>query len=306
MRLTVKVGLGWSPLDREGVGTPRFWRAVEAMEELGFDSLWLNDITTGPGPAPLPILAAVAARTARLKLGTNVLVVPPRPAMLLAKELATLDLVSGGRFLPAFGLGIDIPGELAALGVPRGERVARLEETIEVIRLLWPGEPVSYEGRFLTLEEVALSPCPVGRFEPWLSGQGPQALRRAGRIADGWLASFVTPEEFGAMVDVIRASAAEAGRVVPEDHYGMIVYAARSEDEAASFRRAIVRRRADLNPEGVVAVGPDGVRTLLERFRAQGATKFVVSPLAPEPGDLLRVLKAEVAEPLEEEGVVRA
>src|SRR5581483_8469427 len=104
--LTVRVGVGWNPFDREAVGGPRFWRVVDALEELDYDSLWLSDTATRPGPAPLLLLAAVAARTERLKLGTSVLVAPPRPPALLAKELATLDVLSGGRLLPALGLGI--------------------------------------------------------------------------------------------------------------------------------------------------------------------------------------------------------
>src|ERR1700754_1533294 len=108
---------------------------VEALEEVGWDSLWLNDSPGRLGSvAPLPTLAAVAARTERLKLGTNVLVLPHRNPLVLARELATVDVLSGGRLLPAGGLGIDIPAERAALGIAPKERVARMEECIRVLR----------------------------------------------------------------------------------------------------------------------------------------------------------------------------
>ena len=108
-RLSVRVGVGWNPFAGDGLADGRFWEAVEAMEELGYDSVWLADTAALPGAAPLPMLAAVAARTERLKLGIGVLVLPPRNPVLLARELATVDVISGGRLLPAGGLGINIP-----------------------------------------------------------------------------------------------------------------------------------------------------------------------------------------------------
>src|SRR5450432_4254571 len=135
--LKVRVGVGWSPLERATVGTPLFWDTVAMLEKEGFDSLWLSDTATQAGVAPLTMLTAVAARTERLKLGTSVLVVPARNPMLLAKELATIDLISNGRIFPAFGIGRALPSELAALGVAREERGARFEECVQIVRELW-------------------------------------------------------------------------------------------------------------------------------------------------------------------------
>lgn len=301
-RLTVKVGLAWNPFDREAVPGPRFWKAVELMEELGYDSLWLSDTATRPGPAPLPVLAAVAARTERLKLGTSVLVAPPRQSVLLAKELATLDALSAGRFLPAFGLGLDIPEELAALGIPREERVARLEETMAVLRMLWPGEPVNFEGRFVKLEGTQLVPRPLRRkLEIWLGGASAPALRRVGRSADGWLASFVSPEGFALGVAAIRAAAAEAGRTIDEDHYGTFVFAADTPADVPRFAALSVSHSEGLRSEDHVAVGSAALAPLLQRFRDGGGTKFVVVPLAREARLLpfLRELKAEAVDPFE-------
>ena len=299
-RLAVRVGLAWSPFDRKAVPGPSFWRAVEAMEELGYDSLWLSDTATRPGPSPLPVLAAVAARTEKLKLGTSVLVTPPRQAVLLAKELATLDAISGGRFLPAFGLGIDDPAELAALGVARGERVARLEEAMAVLRAVWSGEPASFAGRFTTLEDFVLTPQPLRRrLEIWLGGASAPALRRVGRLADGWLASFISPAGFGAGVAAIRAAAAEAGRTIDEDHYGTIVLAAASRDDLLPLGEFYASLSHDLREEDHVAVGVAALRPLLQRFRDEGATKFVVVPIARDLVAFLRELKREVVDPFE-------
>ena len=267
--LTVRVGIGWNPFDRVNVGGPLFWDTVELLERDGWDSLWLSDIATGAGVAPLPMLAAVAARTERLKLGTSVLNAPPRNPLLLAKELATVDVISRGRLFPAFGIGQANELELAALGLARDERGARLEECLHVIRELWRGDAVTFHGRFTTLDGVTLSPRPTRpRIEPWLGGSTPAAVRRVGRIADGWLASQVTPETFAELVEVLRASAAAADRSVPEDHFGTVLFV---EDAAET-------------------------RELLHRFRDAGATKFVLYLGPTDPRPLLDELKPVVDE----------
>lgn len=298
--LTVRVGVGWNPLDRDGIGSTHFFETVELLEQLGYDSLWLSDTATSPGAAPLPVLAAVAARTERLKLGTSVLVAPPRQPVLLARELATVDRISNGRLLPALGLGIAEPGELAALGIDPRERVARLEEAVAVINALWSGRPASYRGRFTTFEDLTLSPQPVReRLEIWLSGSSPAALRRVGRLADGWLASMISPERFGDAVATIREAAADVGRAIDEDHYGTVLFAAPSDDQVGELRRMFARARLNVDLEDAAAVGADALRLLLERFRAAGATKFVVIPVGADTHGFLRRLKVEVIDPFE-------
>jgi probable F420-dependent oxidoreductase len=258
------------------------------------------------GVAPLPVLAAVAARTERLKLGTSVLVLPPRNPVLLARELATVDALSNGRMLPAGGLGIDLPEELEAMGVAAGERAARLEESVAIIKALWGGEPVTRRGRFWSLTDVTLTPRPRrSRIEVWLGGLAPAALRRIGRIADGWLASFVGPDELAAKIDVIRASAAEHDRAIDEDHYGATVFSAPTAAEIPAGAAALLDRRPGLAREDHVAIGLDATRVLLERFLAAGATKFVLIPLARDPAAWLEALFAPVIAPLEAAGVVR-
>ncbi len=297
---SVKVGIGWSPFDGDGLGDGRFWGAVETMEELGYDSLWLSDSAALPGGAPLPTLAAVAARTTRLKLGTGVLVLPPRNPVLLAREMATVDVLSGGRLLPAGGLGIAAPEELAAMGIAREERVARMEEAVTIVKALWSGEPVSYEGRFSTLKDVVLQPRPTRRkLEFWLGGRVRAALLRVGRIADGWLGSFVGPDEFAAMVATIEEGAAEAGRKIDDDHFGTTLFAAPSADEMPAAADRLLNLRRDLAPEDHIAFGSAALRDLLARFVAAGGSKFVVIPIARDLDRWLRELWQEAIVPTE-------
>ncbi len=290
--LRIRVGIA---LGEHAEAPERLWPAVEVAEELGYDSIWLSDTASRPGLAPLVTLAAIAARTTRLKLGTSVLVVPPRNPVLLAREMATIDVLSEGRLLPAFGLGIDDPVELAALGVERSQRARRLEEAIEVIRRLWTGAPVDYEGRFTVLRGVSLNPAPTsGKLEIWLGGRAPAALERVGRMASGWLASFLSPQELPAAADAIRQAAAKAGRAIDEDHFGATVFAA-SRDARHALEDPVLAMRRDLAPGDHCARGAAELGALLERFIAEGASKFVVVPLTDDLPRWLQEMRPAIA-----------
>ena len=298
--LSVRIGIAPNPFASGRVSGPGFWDTIALMEELGYDSIWLSDSAGLGGLAPLPALAAIAARTERLKLGTSVLVLPPRNPVLLARELATIDVISGGRLLPAGGLGIGLPAELEAMGVAGEERVARLEESVALIKALWSGEPVTHRGRFWSVTELRLTPRPTkGKLEFWLGGRAPAALRRIGRIADGWLASFVGPDEFAGMVDVIQDSAAQAGRSIDADHYGATIFATPSETELPAGVVDRLAQRDQLARSDHVAVGTTELAELVRRFRDAGASKFVVVPIAEDFDDWLRRLYAEAVAPIE-------
>ncbi len=302
-KLTVRVGVGLNPFAGAGVADGGFWTAVETMEELGYDSIWLSDTAALGGMAPLPALAAIAMRTKRLKLGTSVLVLPPRNPVLLARELATIDVLSGGRLLPAGGLGIELPSEIEAMGVPREERAARLAESITLIKSLWSGEPTTVRGRFWSVTDLELTPRPMRRrLEFWLGGRAPAALRRVGELADAWLASAVSPDEFPDKVAAIRAAAADAGRTIDEDHYGATVFAAPREEEITPDVAARLRLRRGLERRDYLAFGTVELRALLDRFLAGGACKFVVVPVARDLPAWLRELHREVVAPIEAAG----
>src|SRR2546430_15739648 len=141
--LTIRVGIAPPPQLRT---VDDLWRFVDALEELGYDSIWLSDSATRTGLASVPALAAIAARTRRLKLGANVFVLPARNPVLLAKELATIDAISSGRLLPAGGLGGGAPGERGALALGQGDRVGRQGEGPHVIRPVWCRATPGSEG----------------------------------------------------------------------------------------------------------------------------------------------------------------
>ncbi|MEV6041561.1 LLM class flavin-dependent oxidoreductase [Nonomuraea sp. NPDC052116] len=162
-------------------------------EELGFDSVWAGDSpVTRPRADALMMLAAVAATTNRVTLGTAVLLPALRHPLLLAHQLATLDGIADGRLIVGMGGGFAHPNteaQFEALGVGFKRRISRMEESVDIMRRLWTGETISHQGGHFTFHDVTLDPKPVQAGGPpiWLPGSGERALRRAARLADGWL-----------------------------------------------------------------------------------------------------------------------
>ena len=288
----IRIGVMPGPWPGGAAGAELLWRLAELCETSAVDSLWLSDRLLGPTLEPLTALAAVAARTRRLKFGTAVLVLPFRSPVLAAKALATLDVVSQGRMFPAVGVGVDQPREWQAAGVPAGARGRRTDEAIEVIRRLWVEDEVTFEGSYFHLDRVRLSPRPVQTPPPlWVGGSSEAALRRAGRLSDGWLASLVAPEPFGRAVERIHAHAAAAGRTIDADHFGAILPFVLADTPAAGWALAepgLPRDRADeATLRACTAVGPpEAVAETVERYVAQGATKFVLRPAGPPAAQL--------------------
>ena len=223
--MKIRVGFGLGTTASAGL-TGRDWLAiVDACEELGWDSVWFSERLTFDVPDPMAMMAAVAGRTRRLKFGPSVLVLPGRNPILLAKELATIDQLSGGRLVVAFGLGAPVPSEHEFFFVDRTEAAPRTEEAVALIKRLWTEDAVTHEGRFFPVRQLTLRPRPVQQPHPdvWFGGHSVAALRRTGRLGDGWLPSFVTPQEYKEKADVVRETAADAGREIDEEHFGALV-----------------------------------------------------------------------------------
>jgi probable F420-dependent oxidoreductase len=280
MKVRIGVGLG----TRASLDPGRFAELVDGLEQSGFDSLWLSERVTGDCPDPLVALSVAAGRTSRLKLGFSVMVLPGRNPMLLAKELATLDQLSGGRLLPAFGLGAVDPAEQQAFGVDRAERAPRFDEALPLLRRFWSGEPVDHDGRFHRYRGAVVRPTPrQGSLDVWLGGIAPSELRRCGRLGDGWLPSFCTPDDVAEGIPRIQAIAAEHGRSIDPEHFGALIpYCDGPVPEA--YAALLARRRPDVSPTSVIGEGIDGLRRLIEAHIAAGASKFVVLPMV-EPDD---------------------
>jgi probable F420-dependent oxidoreductase len=270
-----------------GVGTrvappdvAAFGHVVDLLEEHGFDSLWLSDGVTVGSLDPVTALAFAAGRTRGLKLGTSTLVVPGRNPVLLARELASLDALSGGRFLPAFGLGRADEAEHQAFGVRRKERGGWFDEAVPLMQRLWREDSVTHSGPRFTVTNLTLRPKPVGRMQVWTGGRSPREYDRTGRLAEGWLGSFQTPDEAGLARRAIEEACAQHGRSIDDDHYGMVLLYERSAI-ADRVRAMIGRVRPEASADELVPVGADGLRAAAERYVANGITKFVLIPATP-------------------------
>lgn len=293
MKIRVGFGLGTSTLTNNH---ENFGPFVDDLERLGFDSLWLSERVAGPAPDPVVGMAYAAGRTTKLKFGMSVMVLPGRNPVLVAKSMASLDLLSNGRLLPAFGLGAPNLAEFEAFGVTRKERAPWFDEALPLMRRLWTEDVVDHDGDRFTIEGVRVNPKPVQKpLEVWLGGSAPSELRRVGRLADGWLPSFTTPEDVAAGIKVINEVADQHDREVEDEHIGALVAYSTGGELPDRLVQAVKTRRPDLDPAEVFPSGLTELRAMLERFVEHGASKFVILP-TDEPEQWTEELEEIAAE----------
>ncbi len=292
MRIRIGVGIGGGTVSGDRA---TFATVVDGLEKLGFDSLWVAERAGGPSLDPVVAMTFAAARTTRLKFGPSVMVLPGRNPVLLAKAMASLDRLSDGRLLPAFGLGVADAAEHQAFGVGRMDRAAWFNEALPLMRRLWTEEVVTHHGPRFHLDSVRVDVKPVQRpLDVWMGGIAPSELRRVGRLSDGWLPSFVTPDDIRVGIATIEQHAGEAGRAIEPEHYGVLL--AYSESPLPDrFLRAIELRQPGRHPGDLVASDRRELPARIEAFIEAGASKFVVMPL-DDPPDWSEELEALAAD----------
>ena len=262
-----------------------FLDVVDALEALRYDSLWVSERIGGECPDPVVAMSIAAARTTRLKFGMSVMVLPGRNPVLLAKQLATLDRMSNGRLLPAFGLGVADPTEQQAFNVERKQRAKIFDEALTLMRKCWLDEVVNFDGEHFQVNGLRVEPKPKqSPPEVWLGGIAPSELKRVARMSDGWLPSFVTPDDAAAGWQMITSHATELGRTIDPEHFGVLIpYRFGALPDALT--KGLAARRPDLDdPTVLIPDGWDGLVARINEFIAVGASKFVVLPLV-EPKD---------------------
>jgi probable F420-dependent oxidoreductase len=272
MKVRIAVAPGGGPWSAES-----YCSLVDGLEARGFDTIWLSDLPLAPAVDPMVGLAFAAARTSRLKLGANLVPIGRNP-MLLAKELAQIDQLSGGRLLLMVVPGVGSPSEREALGMPGADRGAYLDEVVPLLRRFWSGEVVEHRSERFSFPGVTVSPRPVqDPLELWLGGFGPKALARAGRLADGWLGAALSPAEAGVARERIEKAAGDAGRVIDPEHFGLSVAYARGEPPAEALAR-LAERRPDTDAASLLPVGRADLRRFIGSLVDEGLSKFVLRP----------------------------
>jgi probable F420-dependent oxidoreductase len=245
---------------------------VGLVDRCGYDSMWVGDHVAFTIAIfdPLLQLAQAAVLSRRLVFGTDVFLLPLRHPTPVAKQVSTLDHLTEGRFIFGVGVGGEFPKEFEACGVPLNERGARLSESLTIMRKLWTGEPVSHAGKFFNFEGIKMQPPPRQPGGPpvWCGGRADPALRRIGRMTDGWMSYVVTPDMYRQGLEKIATAASEAARTFDrgfgtahllftriDDTYEKALDAATvslSQRYAMDFRKAAQRYCALGTPQDVV------------------------------------------------------
>ncbi len=298
MKIRIGYGLGTRNATND---QDRFIQLVDGLERNEFDSLWLSERLSGDCPDPLVGMAFAVARTRKLKVGMSVMVLPGRNPVVLAKSLASLDRLSGGRLLPAFGLGVADSAEHQAFGVDRKQRGAWFNEALPLMKRLWSEDHVTHDGKRFQVSDVTIKPRPIqDPLEVWLGGIAPLELKRVGRHADGWLPSFCTPGQVAAARDVIEEVAKEHDREIEDEHYGALIpYRATNTKIPETMQVILNKRNPDAQPEEIIPA-KDQIEKVIGRFVDEGFSKFVMIPTV-EPDDWDQELDelASIVKPLE-------
>lgn len=270
--MKIRFGIGLGP------ETPaaRLPAVVDALEAAGIDSLWFSELVYSDAVDPFIGMATALARTTSLKVGTSVAVLPGgRHPVLVAKQLASLAALGPKRVLPAFGLRSATPAERDVFTVPDGRRAAVFDESLRLVRALLTEQSVDFAGEFFTVTGAAVGALPAAPMDLWLGGSAPAAFRRIGRLADGWLGSFLTPAEAGRARQAIEREAQLAGREIEPDHFGIsltVLDGALPDRLAAAIRS----RRPDVDPAELVAADWAALHRQLDGYLEAGLTKFVI------------------------------
>ena len=249
-------------------------------------------------------LAAMAGATKRLKFGMNVASVGIRDPLLLAKQCATIDVLSQGRMLPAFGIGNPRSADWRASGAAVKGRGRRTDEGLDVIAALWRGEEITMDGEFYQYDRVRISPTPVQQPLPlWIGGSSEAAIRRTVRIGTGWQAAAESPEQAAETVSKILDGCREAGRHMDPEHFGIGINFRFGSYEDEPVKQAIERFERVLNRSGRHTFAAGDAGEILGKVRAYvdaGISKFVLRPLATGDEDVLQQTQRLVDEILPE------
>jgi probable F420-dependent oxidoreductase len=257
-------------------------------EELGFRDLWVTENTFDEGTCfdPVVILTYAAAITSRIRLGASVVVLPIHSPLMVAHQWATLDFVSAGRAILAVGLGRD--HHYRDFQIPVAARITRFREEVELIKALWSDDKVTYHGQIYHVENASLGTRPTQRPRPplWMGVGHPDAVRRAARIADGWMGSGGSSiAEFKASVPILKQELEKAGRDPSTFPISKRVFMA--VDERPAVARAELNRwftEVYHNPAGTDASGihgtPQQVAERLEELVAAGANHLLLNPVS--------------------------
>ena len=281
--MSVAIGLGLMDFPfRTGAD---YWRWVDICEQGGVDSLWQTDrlISKQPILECMATMAALAGRTRRMRFGMNVVSLALRDPVLLAKQCATIDVLSEGRLLPAFGIGSPLGPEWQALDIDTKTRGKRTDESLEIIARLWREDSVDFAGKHHRLKGASIAPKPVQPDLPmWIGGSSEAAIRRTAKYGTGWQGGGETVEDAGKVVAAIKKAVTEAGRSIDDDHYGASFpfYFGAATDPVVTGAQAAYTKRTGRDASRYFAIGDaQTIRARVAEYVAVGIEKFILRPV---------------------------
>ncbi len=289
----VKIGVGFGLFSLGLPTAETIAHVAERAEDWGLDSFWLSDHLLAPSPEldVIATLSLLASRTSKIKFGPSVFLLNLRHPLVAAKSFASLDYLSHGRVVMAVGTGANL-ADYAACGIPTEGRGRRLDEGILVLRKVWTEPKASFHGKYFNFDNVTIEPRPQpranndsGTIDIWVGGRSDAALKRTARLADGYFASFQTPEEFTRNMATIRSYAAQFGRANARIESGLILLCrlAASRERAIEEMRpamAAMGRGAEAFIQRTIYGSPEDIMRRLQEYIAIGLDKFVLWPMA--------------------------
>ncbi|MEC8144904.1 MAG: LLM class flavin-dependent oxidoreductase, partial [Pseudomonadota bacterium] len=256
--MTIGAGIGIANFTFEdGNG---FWEWVDLCDSGGVDSIWQSDriIEKTPNLETMSVMAALAGGSKRLKFGMNVASMALRDPVLMAKACATIDVLSNGRLLPAFGVGSALSRDFTATGRDTKGRGKRTAEGLQIMARLWSEDNVNFDGEYYRLEDATIAPKPMQRPMPlWVGGSAAAAIERTAQWGTGWQAGIENAEQIAPVIAAIKQRTEELGRKIDDDHFGagFGIRFGSVDDPVVQRHHAVLEKRLGKQPEGYSAVG---------------------------------------------------
>lgn len=282
--MAIGIGMGTSvfPFDN----ARDYFKWVDKCEAGKVDSIWQTDrlVSKESMLECLSAMAILAGYTESIRFGMNVASIAIRDPLVTAKQCATIDYISGGRLLPAFGLGSKISRDYTATNISTKGRGKKADEALEIVSRLWAEDSVTFQGEHFSYKDAVITPRPANASIPlWIGGSSQIAVKRTARIGTGWLGGIDSPETAGAVVSGVKEALKNTEREIDDDHYGatLLFRFGNQEDRSVLSTTKGITARIGKNARRYYVVGNTSeIVERIKEFIDVGCQKFVLLPMA--------------------------
>ena len=282
--MAIGIGMGTSvfPFDN----ARDYFKWVDKCEAGKVDSIWQTDrlVSKESMLECLSAMAILAGYTESIRFGMNVASIAIRDPLVTAKQCATIDYISGGRLLPAFGLGSKISRDYTATNISTKGRGKKADEALEIVSRLWAEDSVTFQGEHFSYKDAVITPKPANASIPlWIGGSSEIAVKRTARIGTGWLGGIDSPETAGAVVSGVKEALKNTERDIDDDHYGATLlfrFGSQQDRSVLSTTKGITARMGKNAKRYYVVGNTSEIVERIKEFIDVGCQKFVLLPMA--------------------------